>query len=508
MVRLLSRWRWAVLIIFILSGMYLVTRLVNLTLLPIFTDEAIYIRWSQIGAKDANWRFISLVDGKQPMFIWITMVLVRLLPTVDPLFVGRLTSALAGAGSLVGIAILSLILFGKKSIAFWALVLYLLSPFSLLYDRMALYDSLVATFSLWNLILAVVLVKTLRIDIALLLGMLLGAGMLNKTSGFLSLYLLPLTLLLFDWGKKERWVRLVRWIALIAIAALVSQALYSVLRLSPLLHMVSQKDALFVYSFYEWIYHPLRFIEGNLRGMFDWLWQYLSIPVVVVASWLIIRRRVSKEVLLLFLWSAVPFVALAAFGRVLYPRFILFMTIPVLVLAACGWSEIMDLLKRKTFAFILLTLLLLPNIYTSTRLIIDPQTASIPKADLDQYVNDWPAGGGIREVIAFLRIQAHKEKIAVFTEGTFGLLPYAIELYLVDHPNVSIRGTWPIPAIPPQEIIDSALVKSTYMILNQTQYIPIGWPLELIAEYQKGTNREKKLRLFRVLSPGASTSFS
>lgn len=47
-----------------LVAAYFFSRLVNLTLLPIFTDEAIYIHWTQIAEGDAAWRFISLVDGK------------------------------------------------------------------------------------------------------------------------------------------------------------------------------------------------------------------------------------------------------------------------------------------------------------------------------------------------------------------------------------------------------------------------------------------------------------
>ena len=61
----------------LILAVYAWTRFANLTALPIFTDEAIYIRWSQIGAQDANWRFISLTDGKQPMFTWIMMILLR-----------------------------------------------------------------------------------------------------------------------------------------------------------------------------------------------------------------------------------------------------------------------------------------------------------------------------------------------------------------------------------------------------------------------------------------------
>ncbi|MCX6792160.1 MAG: hypothetical protein NT149_03940 [Candidatus Gottesmanbacteria bacterium] len=87
---------WASLLLLVagLAVLFFVTRLTNLTKLPIFTDEAIYIRWSQIGSRDPNWRFISLVDGKQPLFTWIMMVFLRFIR--DPLVAGRLVSVLAG----------------------------------------------------------------------------------------------------------------------------------------------------------------------------------------------------------------------------------------------------------------------------------------------------------------------------------------------------------------------------------------------------------------------------
>ncbi|MEK7065656.1 MAG: glycosyltransferase family 39 protein, partial [Patescibacteria group bacterium] len=154
---------FTVLLIVLFAVVYAATRLVNLTQIPVFTDEAIYIRWSQIGAQDANWRFISLVDGKQPLFTWVVMVLLRLVPG-DPLFVGRLASVLAGAASMVGIWFLAFEFFKSKKAAFLSSFLYLISPFALVYDRMALYDSMVATFFIWNLYLAVRLARSPRLD--------------------------------------------------------------------------------------------------------------------------------------------------------------------------------------------------------------------------------------------------------------------------------------------------------------------------------------------------------
>src|SRR3989344_8241289 len=100
------------LILLLVAGLFFLTRLTHIMSLPIFTDEAIYVRWSQIARQDAAWRHISLTDGKQPLFIWIAMNIMRIVD--DPLFASRLVSVLAGFGTLIGIFFLSLEIFKKK----------------------------------------------------------------------------------------------------------------------------------------------------------------------------------------------------------------------------------------------------------------------------------------------------------------------------------------------------------------------------------------------------------
>lgn len=477
--------------------LYFLTRLTNLAFLPVFTDEAIYIRWAQIGSQDANWRFISLTDGKQPLFTWLVMISVRIFN--DPLFAGRFVSVIAGFLTMFGMWFLANELFRKPRIAYVASVLYLISPFSMVYDRMALYDSLVATFSVWNLFLAILLVRRLRLDIALIFGMTLGMGMLNKTSGFLSLYLLPATLVLFDWRTKGILRRLTTWVGLVLVAAVLSQLAYSVLRLSPLFHMVAQKDAVFVYSFREWLTHPLLFFTGNIKGLLDWEVNYLTLPIFFLAvAPLFTLWHKPKEKLVLFVYWLAPFTALALFGRVLYPRFIFFMTMPLLVLAAGSLDWMMSRLKGIVFVAAFLTIFY-QSIIADYFLITNPLYALIPWSDKSQYITDWPSGWGVREVNDFLRAEAAKGNITVYTEGTFGLLPYAIEMYLVDHPNVEILGLWPIPEAMPTEMLDRAKDHPTFLVFNQQQTVPPEWSVELIAEYQKGNRKDRKLRLFRVL---------
>jgi hypothetical protein len=464
--------------------------------LPIFTDEAIYIRWSQIGSRDASWRFISLVDGKQPMFTWIMMVFHKVI--ADPLTAGRLVSVLAGFGSLVGIGFTAYELFKSKRIGVLSSFFYLISPFSLMYDRLAIYDSLVATFSIWSFYMAVRLVRRPRLDTALLFGMVLGAGMLNKTSGFLSLYLLPTTLLLFDWQAKNLRKRLVTWVLLGLVAAGVSQVMYGVLRLSPYFHMIALKNEVFVYPLKEWIEHPWRFLQGNLRGMFDWVVNYLTAPLFVLAlvPGLMVKHK-PQEKALLYIWWLVPFVGLALFAKILYPRFILFMTMPLLILMAYAVNAWFAKGNWRA-AGIGLCLFLLPALYMDAYIVADPLHAPIPVSDRGQLIDDWPSGGGVKDVLDYVRQQAVNGKVTVYTEGTFGLLPYALEMYFVDIPNATVHGIWPLPDQIPEHIAKQAALEPTYLVVNQSQAPPSQWPLTFIFDRLKGTREDRKLRFYKV----------
>lgn len=482
----------------IFSAIYLVSRLTNLTSLPIFTDEAIYIRWSQIGATDASWRYISLTDGKQPLFTWFVMAALRVIK--DPLVAGRLVSVVSGLFGMWGMYFLGREVFRRKQIGILSSFFYLISPFALMYDRFAIYDSLVAAISVWNLYIAILLVRYIRLDIALIFGMSLGVGMLTKTSAFLSLYLLPVTLLLFDWRSKFIVKRLLHWTGLSILSFIISQVIYSILRLSPYFYIIAQKNTIFVYPLKEWMTHPFTFLVGNLHGQFDWLYHYLTFPVVsiILITLFLSKKRIPEKVLLV-LWWLMPFVGLALFGKVLYPRFILFMTMPLYVLGAYGLGMVIDRYPKGLTKFILIFLVSFYAVYLSVGVIFDIKHVAIPTSERGQYINDWPSGWGIAEIVTKLNEYSKTEPIAVYTEGTFGLLPYALEIYLHENKNIDIHGVWPPTEKISPDIEKSANTKLTFYITNLTQTVP-DWPMEHVMEVQKGINPESHIRLYRIVT--------
>src|SRR3989344_8133830 len=128
----------------------LVIRLFNLTLLPIFTDESIYIFWAKtIQTTGSNW-FISLYDGKPPLFIWSIATALSVFPSSSYLLAGRLVSVLASLLTITAIYKISFHLFNHKRIAVIASLFYIISPLTLLYDRLALFESLFTAMLVWS----------------------------------------------------------------------------------------------------------------------------------------------------------------------------------------------------------------------------------------------------------------------------------------------------------------------------------------------------------------------
>ncbi|OGH25735.1 MAG: hypothetical protein A3E68_01760, partial [Candidatus Levybacteria bacterium RIFCSPHIGHO2_12_FULL_39_39] len=359
---------------------YFATRLYNISSLPMFTDEAIYTRWSQIARFDANWRFISLTDGKQPSFVWLNMTIMRVVS--DPLLSGRLVSVASGFFAIIGIYLLAQEIFKNHRAGLIAAILYIIYPFALVYDRMALYDSLLAAGMIWALYLQILLIRHKRLDIALILGMVLGFGVLTKSSAFFAIYLIPFSFILSNF-RNEKIREIAKWVGLCLISVLMAYGFYSMLRLSPFFHIIGEKNSIFVYPFNEWFKHPFEFFLGNFNGLIDWFISYSTIPMflLIFISFFLGGNKFLKEKLLLLIWFVLPLAALALFGKVLYPRFILFMTMPLLVLSAFSLNYILDLFKNnliKTGVFLAFSLLMLRSDFY---ILTDFARAPIAKAD-------------------------------------------------------------------------------------------------------------------------------
>lgn len=481
--------------------LYFATRLTNLKIIPIFTDEAIYSFWAQVALHDPANRFISLEDGKQPLFIWLAAISQKFVQ--DPLIAGRLVSVFAGFGSLIGIYLLSKELFDRKT-AILASFLYIILPFTLLYDRMALFDSLLTMFGIYTVWLSVKMVKSPRLDTAILNGAAIGFAMITKSSGNFFLYLLPFSLINFRFQQKRFTQLFTKWLGLSLLTVFISLVIYNSLRLSPLFYIIARKNLEFIRSYSEVIANPLEHFLTNINTLIGWIIAYIGLPlfIIFVAGVLYAVVRRNTKLLYLLILVIVPFVSEAIFNKVLYPRFILFyFPYIILIIAHATTSIVNDFKKsRNVLIFVFLSTLLMPGL-TSFRLITNPTLAKIPQNDAYQYLNDWPAGFGISEVVDFLKQESRDKDVYVGTEGTFGLLPYALNIYFFNKNNVHIYSYWPVDVdkLPGEFMNFAKNGHKTYFIYYQSQKEITNPNLKLIAKYQQGIG-QSFMRFYEVMS--------
>ncbi len=475
---------------------YLLLTTVNLTKLPIFVDEALYLRWAQIAWHDASWRFISLTDGKQPLYIWFVIPFMKLI--ADPLVAGRLASIVAGLGTVFGGWYLGWLIKDKRTAYFTALAL-MFSPFLFFYYRFGTMESLLTATGIWALNLSILLAKTNRLDMALLLGMVTGLSLLVKSSALFYFLLMPAAYLLVVNRRNLFSRRTAKYLILIAISAILAQAINNIQRLSPWMHMIQQKNAFFVVPYSEIFKNHSR-IFNNFHDIFRWHFRYTSIPVVITALFGIglMLSRSPRLALLLLIWLIGPLTGTALIARLFAPRYISFITPYLLVFSAYFLANLRN--KRLLILTCLLTFAI--PFFLISKLIFDP--IHFPYASVDEgYVNGWSAGNGTKQIAQFFiqQDQRSSQPITVFTEGTFGILPQGLELYtdgLTKH--LRIIGLYPLNKIPPQRVLETARSQPTYLILNNTVSDKVPPTMELVAEYPK-RDPQYSMRLYRIVLP-------
>ncbi len=513
---------------------FLVSRLINLTLLPIFTDEAIYIRWAEIawsvrsldGA--ASLVFIPLSDGKQPFFFWIAGFFMQFIP--DHLWAGRFPSIVSGLAAMIGMWLVSWELFKNKKIAWISALVYLVLPFTVLYDRMMLADSMLAMWGIWSMYLSLVLVRTRSWKVAILLGIVYGLGLLTKSPAVFYWGLAPATLLFFEgsiwfWKwSRETWLKFAAWLGLYGLAVLIGQVMMSVQRVSGMYHMIGRKNLEFLITTEDFLAHPFALLQGNMIGMSTWFYGYLGPMLVAAIVIALLKGLIKREtpILYLLILFIVPWIASASMAKVLYPRYLLYFTPPVLFIIAYGLHAVLHFAGKLAFETsesiggtrlvqnIVLLVFLSWSLSFSYQLLFSPTTAPLPLQDKEQYVAGWPSGYGVNEVYAYLKKEFDKDKkLAVGTEGTFGLMPYALQIKFYDklyHPkpgeSLFISGYWPFINVP-QDLVQYAVDRPTYFVVYQQENAmnPLC-PLEEVLRIPKPGGRTS-MRLFKV-KPQAS----
>jgi len=517
--------RKELLLIFLLAAVYFLTRLYHLNVLPVFCDEAIYVRWAQIMKSVPSLWSVPLSDGKQPLFMWFVVPLLGFFS--DPLFAGRLVSVLAGLFTMVGVGVLSWSVLRKREIGFCAMILYLFVPFGLFFDRMALVDGLLCAFITWSLVFAIWLGKTSRFYFAILLGVSLGIGWLTKSPTMIFVAILPLVALVIRIAGEQQSRKTGRlkmkevkewayFLFLLSGAVFLAFSVYNLLRLAPEFHMIALRNKDYVWPLSELLKHPLDPLLPHLKDAWRYYYHYLTWPIFAFGLSGVIFSLWEKKmrlwgVILLAVWAA-PLILEAAVAKVFTARYILFGLPVFLVFVSYGlWAG--SLIMKKVIQKIInkswshgwligtgMVVVLIPSLYFDWQLWHNPALASLPKDEHVGYLEDWTAGWGIKETADYLKELPRDKNIIVGTEGFFGTLPDGLQIYLEGEKKIVVIGTgYPIKTVPESLVNAKKAGDRVYLVVNKSRMEMEGREgLSLINKYEKPGG--DKLLFFEVLN--------
>jgi len=474
--------------------LFLGTRLYNILLLPIFTDEGIYIRWAKVAWHDATWRFISLTDGRQPLQTWGTIPFLKLFPN-NALLGGRLFSVAMGLFALCGLFALLYRLFGKKT-AWIGVLLYIFSPYFLFYDRMALIDSGVNAFFIWIILFSVLLASSLRLDVALLFGMVAGFGLLAKSSVQMFFAVSFFTgFLLIPYGKKPIQ-KAINYLLLFGISFALSELIYNVQRLSPFMHYITDKNGTFVMTFGEWIKSPFAVLFSNLKTVPYYVFAesgWIVVPFACIALFFLFKKNI-RLFLFFVTWLLVPYLGISAMTRVLYPRYIIFFGTLLVILTAYVLGEI----KNKRILTVSLSLIIGVFLIFQYPMWTNYQKILFPPVDRGQYIDGVPVGYGIKEIIAYAREKSKEKPVIILAEGNFGLTGDMLDTFLLPtDTRISLQGLWPLTKN--DLLAHQKDIGKNYVYVVTAHYLtyPSDWPIHLLQAFYK-QNKEAAIQLFEL----------
>jgi hypothetical protein len=414
-----------------LFASYFAGRLYALTLLPVFLDETLHVRWAR-----------EIAEGRRPLgkpWEWGRALTVWLGALVTPwasdlLWANRALSVAAGA-----IALWATIEAGRRlyddTVGLVAGLFYVVCPFTLFYDRMALADAALCACAALALLGSLRAAQEGSTAQGVGAGAALVAGVLTKAPGVL-LFGIPLAVGIFLRPNRAGW-RALAW----AYVAGIPPAAYALWRF-----LATRNAERMVDIATENPSGPLFRLFGNLGEAAGWLWTYWTAPLVVLAGVGLVAavRFRDRRGLLVFAVALGPVVAFAVLLSRWLPRYLLFNSVPFFLLAAFGFSVIAK--KAKIAAFCaLLFLAVLPCLRFDYDLLSDPARARFVPVDRDQFVTSWTSGYGTRETIGLVKdaLSEHPTGVTVVTHvnrfRTLRATPLALGLAFAREPRVRLE---------------------------------------------------------------------
>jgi 4-amino-4-deoxy-L-arabinose transferase-like glycosyltransferase len=450
-----GRWRAA---LFTALGIFLLTRFLTLTALPIFNDEAIYLQYSQrIHESWEKNKFISMngefTDWKPPLQYWLAAPFIEW--GNDPLVVGRIVALLVSVAGFFGIYLFSKELFGERE-GVVAAALYVLCPPALLHNGQFTAETFLfssAALVYWALLKAMRW-NTLEWVWAIVAAFFGTALLLFKQSGFSLLaisVILPLARLPQKDIRLRQAAKQVAWdVGLVATVICISLLAANTILPSEFNATRDHFNHRWVISLPELAALPLPVWRANLKLVTNYIGSSYSwaVPLLFcVFTWLAVRRRHFAELAIATMClaggGAVTFL-LRGFNEYLFNTAVIAVLLPLLartIVFASEFARESREVSLRLAVLVLSGLALSHWIYHETLMTVSPGKyfeQSTPWAAAN-YLKSWSTGFGVKEIVKML--EKEKRPGIVVADPQWGNPRTALEVYRNKRfPNLQISG--------------------------------------------------------------------
>lgn len=504
--------------------LYFATHLFALTNLPVFADEAIYIRWTQLIIDEpVRYAFFPLNDGKTPLFIWAMLPFQYLF--TDQLFAGRFVAVIFGFFQVLLTGAVVKKLGGSRLAEMIAMVMVTVLPYWFFHHRMALMDGLLTFWITLSFFIALSIQELVikrtensvecHCTIPSTLGAIFyGKGTLLVLAGAISfgaalwtkipaILAIPALLIPVFWHPAKL---LGTWIyRAIPLGAMIFGGLcvFLLLKLQPAFSQLFSRGGDFLYPVSEVLAGAWTITLQQIPTYLSYFVSYLSPGVMLLLVFGLFLPHEKRRPVVVLVLAGLSFMApITLLGKVVYARYFLpaapFFTIAAVVTidSLLSWIRtITTTPAQKLQAKVVLTLTGLLMATTAvpyiTASFFNPNTTPFVPTDRVQYLTEWSSGHGIKQAIDLLQTEAQTKRIAVATEGYFGTLPDAIVMYLHrrDVTNIWVDGIGqPVVSIPAKFTEQAESYDEVWLVVNSHR-MDITLPKEkLKAEYCRPFN--------------------
>lgn len=498
--RLRTHRKW--LIPSVILGTYAFSRWFALTSLPVFADEAIYIRWSQLLRQGPEYLFFAMNDGKPPLFVWTVFPWLQIFS--DPLWAARSWSALVGFFQLLTIMGILRTLRQNFQTQLLGASLVVLLPFWFLHHRLGLMDGLLTlgiSLAWWGLLELDTRLSSRSLPVKqqwkplfvwlLVAGLGWGIALLTKTTAlFFAPVFIGMALVGLNWdffkilSRSQERLKFLQRLCFFGLTGIIGLLCFATLKIHPAFGSLFSRSSDFTYSLSDWIELGGRPVWDNLQRVIPWLAQYLRPELFTFAAGSLILSRHKRMHAWLWVAGLVSIAPLIILGKTLHPRYFLplvpFVTLSAASFAWETWGWIKDSWKdgkreAGLFALAIGMLFVISCVRFQILLQMSPQLTPFVLDDRTQYLTSWAAGYGIPQTRDLLLERARAgQRTTVVTEGSFGTLPDGLLMYFDRAPEIQylrIEGLEQYPVrVLPEWVLENAKTEETWLLVNEDRF--------------------------------------